>query len=159
MQHPRWPVSVILSGMPQLRDLLNMDPQLARRFTPVHFVPLAPETDLAAVSKLVGSYAGSVDLSLKVDLQDRQFTCRLIHAAAGQFGILIELVVGAIEIAMTAGRDCLLVDDFGEAFARRSGCVPDSNPFFAEDYTAINARLLLLGAMQEPVIVGVGRHR
>jgi len=45
VQNPNWPISIVLSGMPQLRDLINMDPQLARRFTPVQFAKLDPVLD------------------------------------------------------------------------------------------------------------------
>lgn len=149
MQNPDWPVSIVLSGMPQLRDLINMDPQLARRFTPVHFTKLNPAQDGAPIMKMVAGYAEAAGLEMGTDLHDRSFVRCLIHAAAEEFDLTVELLLSAIEIALRAGKSQLCRSCFIQAFARRSGCMPDFNPFLREDYTSINARLLLLGRVPD----------
>ena len=149
MQNPNWPISIILSGMPQLRDLINMDPQLARRFTPVQFAKLDPVLDGGPVMKMVAGYAEAADIEVGPDLHERSFVRRLIHAASGEFGLTVELLLSAIEISLRAKQPQLNLPHFAQAFARRSGCVPDFNPFTREDYTAINTRLLLLGRVPD----------
>lgn len=156
MNNPNWPVSTILSGMPHLCDLINKDPQLARRFTPVQFTKLDPAQDGSPIRKMVVSYAEAGDLSVGSDLQDRQFVRRLIHAADGEFGLTVELLLSALEIAMRAGKNELCASCFVQAFAQRSGCVADFNPFLREDYTSINARLLLLGREPQDDAKGLG---
>ncbi|MFT3810152.1 MAG: TniB family NTP-binding protein [Micropepsaceae bacterium] len=145
MQNPEWPVSIILTGMPQLRDLINMDPQLARRFTPVHFTKLDSAQDGAPIMKMVADYAQAAGLEMAPDLQGGAFVRRLIHAAAEEFGLTVELLLFAIEIALRAKEPQLDHACFVQAFAHRSGCMPDFNPFLREGYSSINARLLLLG--------------
>lgn len=149
MQNPNWPISIVLSGMPQLRDLINMDTQLARRFRPVQFTKLDPVLDGGPVMKMVTGYAGAADIEVGFDLHERSFVRRLIHAASGEFGMTVELLLSAIEISLREKQQQLSLSHFTQAFARRSGCVPDFNPFTREDYTAINTRLLLLGRVPD----------
>lgn len=149
MQNPDWPVSIVLSGMPQLRDLINMDAQLARRFTPVHFSKLDPVLDAIPITKMVAGYAEAANLDVAPDLKDKAFVRRLIHAAAAEFGLTVELLLSAVENALRTGNSQLDRACFIQAFAQRSGCMPDFNPFLREDYTSINARLLLLGQFQD----------
>ena len=149
MQNPNWPISIVLSGMPQLRDLINMDPQLARRFTPVQFAKLDPVLDGGPIMKMVAGYAEAAAIEIGPDLHERSFVRRLIHAAAGEFGLTVELLLSAIEISLRAKQPELDLPSFAQAFTHRSGCVPDFNPFTREDYTAINTRLLLLGRTPE----------
>ena len=149
MQNPTWPISIVLSGMPQLRDLINMAPQLARRFTSTQFAKLDPVLDSGPIMKMVAGYAEAADMEVGLDLHERSFVRRLIHAASGEFGLTVELLLSAIEIALRAKQPQLSLPHFAQAFARRSGCVPDFNPFTREDYTAINTRLLLLGRVPD----------
>ncbi|WP_182912823.1 TniB family NTP-binding protein [Paracoccus onubensis] len=161
-QNPKWPVSIILSGMPQLRDLINMDTQLTRRFTPVHFSKLDPALDALPIMKMVAGYAKTTDLDIAPDLKDKAFIRRLVHAAAGEFGLTVELLLSAVENALRNGKQKLDHTCFVQAFARRSGCMPDFNPFLREDYTSINARLLLLGQIpddEDPEPKKKGRKR
>ena len=55
MQTKDWPVSIILSGMPELKELLNHDEQLARRFYPFEFQRLHPIADSARMLEMIKS--------------------------------------------------------------------------------------------------------
>lgn len=44
MQIPDWPTNLVISGTPELHDLLMQDPQLSRRLFVVHFLPVADYT-------------------------------------------------------------------------------------------------------------------
>lgn len=145
MQNRRWPVSIILSGLPDLRTLLNLDPQLGRRFTPVSFSQLDEIHDGRNVRTLLGQYAEAISLELAPELQEDEFIARLIHSAASEFGILIEIVIGAIEICLRRRETVLAKPHFVAEFLRRTGCANDLNPFVRQDYTALNPRLLLPG--------------
>ncbi|THK34061.1 AAA family ATPase [Ensifer sp. MPMI2T] len=142
MQTRDWPVGIILSGMRDLKELLNHDPQLARRFYPIEFTKLHSVTDGSRVARLAASYSDRAGLRER-DLVQDQFAARLIHAADGEFGLVIELIIGSIEEALLSGDRCLDPGHFVRAFRRRSGCVDALNPFVAEDFERIDARALL----------------
>lgn len=142
MQTREWPVGLIVSGMPELKDLLNHDPQLARRFYPIEFQRLHAGIDGEEVSETVRSYADRANLGTELG-SALEFPARLVHAADGEFGLVIELIIGAIEEALLADSDTLNQDHFIAVFRRRSGCVDALNPFVAADFDRIDARALL----------------
>lgn len=142
MQAKDWPVGLILSGTPELKDLLNHDPQLARRFYPIEFPKLFATADATRVMETISAYASRVNLSVSSNLND-DFSARLIHASDGEFGLLIEIVISAAEEALLARKDHLDHLHFIMAFRRRSGCIDALNPFIAVDFLRIDARTLL----------------
>ncbi|EKF42406.1 transposition protein [Nitratireductor indicus C115] len=142
MQTKEWPVGLILSGMPEVKDLLNHDPQLARRFYPVEFPRLRAGLDGERVIEIVASYADRTSMETGNTVGD-DFAARLIRAADGEFGLVIELIIGAIEEALIAGDRRLDRQHFTCAFRRRSGCIDGLNPFLADDFERINVRELL----------------
>ncbi|MHC5231268.1 TniB family NTP-binding protein [Brucella sp. LJL56] len=142
MQNGDWPVSIILSGMPELKELLNHDPQLGRRFFPIEFPKLHPDIDGDNAIQMTASYADRAGLGVS-DHFDNRFAARLIHAADSEFGLIIELVIGAIEEALLSDARILEAKHFSYNFRRRSGCVNALNPFIAEDFERIDTRLLL----------------
>lgn len=143
LQNKRWPVSIILSGLPDLLTLLNLDPQLGRRFIPISFSQLDVIEDGRNVRSLIGQYSRVANLELESELQCDDFIARLIHSAANEFGILVELIIGAIEFCFRRDEPSLGKPHFVAEFRRRSGCVNDLNPFVRGDYSAIDPKLLL----------------
>ncbi|WP_170167115.1 TniB family NTP-binding protein [Paracoccus methylarcula] len=143
MQNKHWPVSIVLSGLPTLKTLLNLDPQLGRRFTPVSFSQLDDINDGQNVCALIQQYAQAAVIECAEEVRTEDFVARLIHAAANEFGILIEIIIGAIEICMRRDESTLGKEHFVAEFLRRTGCVDDLNPFVRRDYSALNPRLIL----------------
>lgn len=143
MQNPVWPTGLILSGMPALKDLLHLDPQLSRRFIPIHLAPISFTTHGNILPEIVANYLAAAKLPIADGTYSSEFTKRLIHAGAGELGLVIEIIIAAIEEALLADHLMVGLDDFASAFRRRSGCVDDLNPFISEDYRSIDARKLL----------------
>lgn len=143
MQNKKWPTGLILSGMPSLKNLLNQDAQLARRMSVLNFSPLDPTTHLKPVCQLVKTYADAAKLPVKSELLSPPFARRLLHAAAYEFGLVVELIIGAIEDALINNKLEFGQQQFAGAFRRRSACIDDLNPFMREDFTAIDARLVM----------------
>lgn len=77
------------------------------------------------------------------DVATGDFVARLIHAAANEFGILIEIIIGAIELCMRRNESTLERTYFIAECLRRTGCVDDLNPFVRHDFCDLNPRLLL----------------
>ena len=135
-----WPVGILLSGTEELENILNHDPQLARRMDTIHFAPLSPVMNAPDVARLIEGYARRADLALAGEITDITLSERLIHAAAFQFGLVIEMIIAAIEVAFLEGAAHLEWRHFTAAYALRSSCMDAFNPFIVNDYHRIDAR-------------------
>lgn len=135
-----WPVGILLSGTEELENILNHDPQLARRMDTVHFAPLSPVLNAPDVARLIAGYARRADLSLSGEITDITLSERLIHAAAFQFGLVIEMIIASIEVAFLEGSSSLEWRHFTAAYTLRSSCMDAFNPFIVSDYHRIDAR-------------------
>lgn len=141
MQHRRWPVWLILSGLPGVATMLSGDEQVWRRTRHVVFEDLTLERDAGLVRRLIAVYAVE-KAGLEVgDLSTDEFIARLLHAAIFRFGIAIELIQDAARHALLLESRVLTLEHFAAAFAARTGCVPGSNIFTAaQDWHLIDPR-------------------
>lgn len=137
---PDWPVGILLSGTEELERILNHDPQLARRMDAVHFAPLSPLTHAPGVIGFIGEYAIRADLTAAPDSQTIASAERLIHAGAFQFGLVIEITIAAIEVALLEQDKVLQARHFSLAYEQRSSYSDGFNPFIVTDYHRIDAR-------------------
>lgn len=143
MQNRGWPIGIVLSGMPDLMDLFDLDTQLARRIRPIHFAPISYASDGKSVRQVLEQYAGAAALTVTPEVCSASHVQRLVHAAADEFGLAIEIIIGAIEEALLADHAELQPQDFIRTFRRRTGCIDGLNPFVSDDFRAIDARKLL----------------
>lgn len=144
MTDPDWPVGILLSGTEELEKTLNHDPQLARRMDAIHFSPLSAVGDAPDALGLLENYAARAGLRVDPDAQNFELAERLIHAAAFQFGLVIEIIISAIEIALLQEAVTLQVRHFALAFEYRSSCATAFNPFIVNDYYKIDARKVFI---------------
>lgn len=140
MTDPEWPVGIILSGTPELEDILNHDPQLARRMETVHFSSLSPVAHGNDVLDLVENYCARAGLSAAPELLELAHGERLIHASSNQFGLVIELTLAAVEQAFLADAKQLTREDFAQAYQLRAACDDVFNPFVIPDFYRVDAR-------------------
>jgi len=138
MQIPDWPTNLVVSGTPELHDLLTQDPQLSRRFFITRFLPVTEFDARDDVAELVARYAGLADLPLAPDLADVEFVPRLLHAGREQLGIVVELIIGALTRALADGHLALGIRDFARFYAERTGEVAGRNPFLVPDFRSLN---------------------
>ena len=143
MQSPQWPMGLILSGMPELLDLVNMDPQLARRLKPVEHRPLKTSVDGGMIVAAIRQYAAVAHVMVDDGLYKPRFVRRLVHAADQCFGILVEMTCEAIGEVLLLAESTLSQKSFAACFARRSGCTEGLNPFVVEDFLALDVCTLL----------------
>ncbi|MBL0405302.1 ATP-binding protein [Microvirga aerilata] len=141
MQNKSWPVWLILSGLPEIGRFFADDEQVWRRTRHVVFNDLTLERDAALVRRLISSY-GQEKASLSVnDVVSDAFVARLLHAALGRFGIVIEFIQDAIRKALLEESASLGVDHFADAYSARTGCLPEANVFTASgDWWLIRPR-------------------
>ncbi|MFT3688251.1 TniB family NTP-binding protein [Paenirhodobacter sp.] len=143
MQHPVWPVGLILTGTAELKTIINHDAQLARRIYPIELPRLDLVFDAARALRLLQLYAERAGLIAGAEVTTTEFAARLIHASAREFGLLIELVIAALEEAMLTEAEILQTGHFTAMFRKRAGCIDGLNPFVASDFEHIDSRRLL----------------
>jgi type II secretory pathway predicted ATPase ExeA len=149
-----WPIGLILSGIPELRQVLEGERQVARRLA---FVPLAGLTvasDARKVGKIVQQLAGLAKLGFST-VQTDVLAPRIIHAGGYQLGCAIERIHEAIRVRLkrnlsrlstdTPSPDPLTLDDFATAYARKTGVEAQDNPFLAHDWEATDPFRVLNG--------------
>jgi hypothetical protein len=142
MENSFWPTGLILSGMPDLKKIVNQDPQLARRLYPVEIGRLHAIRDVAPVLDIVQKYAARAKLETQQSVRDENFAQRLMHAADYEFGLMAEFTVQALTKAlMTEGMAAQLqLKHFADVFFDRSSAIDALNPFLAEDFARIDPR-------------------
>jgi hypothetical protein len=149
MQQPDWPVSFIVSGLPELADFLDGDRQLRRRSEKqfLSALDLAGNRELLAwiTRKVVHKHAG---MTLAFEITE-DFLGRLHRAACGQFGIVVQVLQRAIEQAVAQDVDATVVawDDFARAYRALAGCQPAENVFLARDWHLIEPANALLESL------------
>lgn len=116
MTDPVWPLSLILSGLPELEKLFeeeiadknakpgqrNAHRTLRRRTRFVNLDPIDLKQDSDALDRGIREYAKLAGVSLAL-LKPAEMRARLHHAAAHQFGLFWELVVLAIDVCVRSG--------------------------------------------------------
>lgn len=139
LQSPDWPLNAIFSGVPSLAAFLqHEDKQLQNRCTVIRFDPLVPGEDTALLTK---SLSAVITRHAEMEAEDailtKPFVHRIMHATGYAFGTSIQFVREVIFVALRAGREKVLVDDFVSAYARFTGCRPDQNIFTAADWKTV----------------------
>lgn len=143
LQHKSWPVGLILTGTNDLKAVINHDEQLARRVYPIEFARLNAMLDGDRILKTLRRYTNAAELTPSPDVLTPEMAARLTHAADLEFGLLIEMIIAAIEEALNAGGMDLGTGHFAAMFHHRTGCIDGLNAFVAEDFERIEPRRLL----------------
>ncbi|SNB71706.1 TniB protein [Rhodoblastus acidophilus] len=136
MNSPEHPVCLMFSGLPEIERFLTEDEQVARRTRFVKFETIN-ESNAAVIKAIIKSYTNVA--ALAVTFGDK-LAERLIHASNGRFGVIIEMTLEAIEIALEAGATELTREHFATAYVWRTGNAAPANPFVADNWRAINSR-------------------
>ncbi len=142
MENSFWPTGLILSGMPDLKKIVNQDPQLSRRLYPVEIGRLHSIRDVTPVLGTIQQYAAKARIETQSSVRNEVFAQRLMHAADYEFGLMAEITVQAFAKALqTDGFDAKLgIQHFADVFYERSAAIDGLNPFIAEDFARIDPR-------------------
>lgn len=139
-QDTEWPVGFLLSGMEELKEIVNFDRQLVRRMKAMSFDPLSATSDALDMISLIESYASRASLQFDPANDATDLGKRILHASSYQFGLVIKLAVFAIEVALYAGHAKLKASHFAQAYKEWKGCTPAFNPFMVSDYLMIDTQ-------------------
>lgn len=142
-----WPLMLILSGVPELAGYVREEPQLFRLVTRVRFedIDLTPREDgepgeYTVLNDIVGSYALRMGVKVANDLHDSEFLHRLATAAAFRWGIVIQLVIAALEHATAEGNPILTREAFDATWASKTGTAEIASPFSHVAYQTVYRR-------------------
>lgn len=135
LNHPTWPVVLILSGTPDCEARLRQSGELSRRMRWMSLDPLTAE-DLGVLRDHLGDLFQKAGLGMSGNLL-AEVAPRLVHAANRAFGTAIDLAVQAAGAAVTAGATDVTMEHFAEAYAERTQATADANPFAVRAWSAI----------------------
>jgi hypothetical protein len=154
MTDPVWPLHLILSGLPEIRDLFQErspgksktdEPDayatLKRRTRFVEFLPIDLKADRKVLDRGIKEYEKLAGVSLAV-VRTAETRARLSHAAARQLGLFFELTVLAIDACVRAGRKAVTLDDYADAYASRTQEPIELNPFIGEHWETIDTSII-----------------
>lgn len=131
----RWPLMLILSGIPTLAAHIAKEEQLARLLRTVRFeeIDLSRKADLDELVHLTFSYAKRAGLEFE-PLADPDFLERLAFACCNRWGLVIEMLIEAFTIAQIKGDTVCEIDHFTNAFAKTYSTAVGYSPFTMPNY-------------------------
>lgn len=133
MKESRWPLMMILSGVPSLAKHIRSYEQLDELLDPVHFTTIKVSRDKALLTKLLFAYADQVEIEIE-QLVTEDFLARLDHACSHRWGLVIELLIATLVEAKLLGKSKLDVQDFVKQFSLKKGIPKEYSPFTAPDF-------------------------
>lgn len=133
MKEPRWPMMMILSGVPSLANYIKSYEQLDELMDPVHFTTIKIQRDKEQLAELLFTFADEVDIEIE-PLVTSEFLARLDHACSHRWGLVIELLIQTLVEAKLMGKSQLDVHDFAKQFAAKKGIPKQYSPFTAPDF-------------------------
>jgi hypothetical protein len=133
MKEPRWPLMMILSGVPSLAKYIQSYEQLDELVDPVHFTTIKIRRDKEQLTKLLFAFADQVDMEIE-QLVTQDFLARLDHACSHRWGLVIELLIETLVEAKLLGKTQVDVHDFAKQFALKKGIPKNYSPFTAPDF-------------------------
>ncbi|MCJ8057191.1 ATP-binding protein [Shinella curvata] len=130
VQMPDWPVRLILAGVPPLAEFLSEHEQLFTRRTAIRLEKLEGTQGLATIDEILSKIAahGEVSLNLPTD-PNVKFKERLSHAGSGNFGTIVQMIRGAVELAVLEGAPEVSKVHFEKMYMAYSGCLEHENVF------------------------------
>lgn len=132
MKEPRWPLMMILSGVPQLAKYVHSYEQLDALMDTVHFKTISLRRDIDLLSGMIFAYADTAKIEIE-KMVTEDFLARLDHACSHRWGLVIELLISTLVEAQLKGKTELQIKDFAEQFALTKGIPKEYSPFTAPD--------------------------
>lgn len=137
-------ISLIISGVDELKPFLDFDPQLLRRLTVKAFDPITPDS-IGEVESMVKDYAAAAGLDLELEEKGvvrHDFHLRLAQSAMNAFGYAIVVTHLAIEVALHENSTTLTRNHFATMYAQKTNATADRNPFLASQWHTIDCKTL-----------------
>lgn len=147
MNYDKWPVSFIMSGMPQTVELSRLDEQIERRGAYIEFPPISIPDELPLVVRILKKLVAAAELS-PPDISGSDLPERIAHAARYQYGRVAQVIVAAIGIALDRDASELTREHFALAYLDHSHARgrDETNPFLAARWRNVDPGYFLQAA-------------
>lgn len=151
LQIKDWPVHAIFSGVPSLAKFLEHEKQLRNRCEIIKFEPMAFPSDVNLIRtvmlRIVTMHA---ELEAGSAMESDEFIHRLMHAADGAFGTIIQIIRAAVASVIYAAKETTVsADHFTTVYKAFTGCTPDQNIFTASNFLDIDPDAALSQLIEE----------
>jgi hypothetical protein len=137
----RHPISLIISGTPDVAPFLETLTENRRRSRFIRLDPLAPD-DLEMLRGMIGGLAEIAKLSIK-KTELAAVAPRLMHAALCQLGTAVEITHESIDHALHGEASLLTIAHFADVYAARTGNADPHNPFVAPNWADVDCTRVL----------------
>lgn len=137
-----WPIALVLSGIPELVDALQMDDQITGRLDVINVPSLQISENKAQIEAILAELCAVAGLTMEKS-QAKLITPRLIHAGNYQLGRSIEIIYAAIRLALEYRESGLRLDTFARTYRNTRAVAPDRNPFIALDWAKTDPLMIL----------------
>lgn len=120
LQNPRWPIFVVLVGLPEIKEVVLRDPkdQMLRRVDDFGLLDLSLEADgemIAAIILELVEKRGGLQMSPNVPAD---FIERLMFGAHFRFGLVMKIIYHAIEDALEHDETLVCAHHWEEGYRR-----------------------------------------
>ncbi|WP_292669753.1 TniB family NTP-binding protein [Mesorhizobium sp.] len=146
MNYQAWPVSFVMSGMPEITKIAQLDEQFERRHMPLPLPDVDPshpeERDLVIRITKEMCEAAHIDptQAIQSDIPER-----IAHAARYRYGRITQVVLAGIQQAARKRSTALTRNFLARAYAAHSHARgrPEMNIFLADDFMRLDPGLFL----------------
>ena len=132
-----WPLMLIFSGVPELRNYFPRSEQLFRKATHFTFDDIDYDTEAGVIAEILDSYALETGLSVDSDLYSRDFIHRLASAGAFRWGVVCEIIMKTVGEACAAKSAVLTREHFLNAWVTKTNMTEAVTPFNHPVYTSM----------------------
>lgn len=135
LKDSRWPLILILSGIPSLAAHVAKEEQLVRLLRTVHFerIDLTLQKDMDEMLNLTFVYAEKVGLDFG-PLATQDFLQRLAFACCDRWGLVIEMLIEAFTYCQMLSQSVCSVDHFSHTYAEIYSTPIGYSPFTMPNY-------------------------
>lgn len=150
LQIKDWPLHAVFAGVPSLAKFLEREKQLRNRCEVIKFEPMSFPSDTKLIKKvLLQIVTGHAELEAASALEDDAFIHRLIHAADGAFGTIIQIIRAAVATVIYAKGEAVSPAQFSTVYKAFTGCTPDQDIFTAANFLDIDPNRALSQMIDE----------
>jgi len=145
MKHRDWPIVIVLSGIPELLDKVNLDPQLRNLITPYYLQPLDPlaEDGFDEIDTALCGFSEATGIGISA-IREEDVFMRLCYGHGNLYGRVLRFLVDVFA-ALPVDQSELTVEFLADRYALRTGCIPGHNVFLRDDYQGCDVEVLMAG--------------
>lgn len=150
LQIKDWPLHAVFAGVPSLAKFLEREKQLRNRCEIIKFEPMSFPSDVNLIrTVMLRIITVHAELEAVTAMESEGFIHRLMHAADGAFGTIIQIIRAAVASVIYAKGNTVSPENFAAVYSAFTGCTPDQNIFSAPNFLDIDPDSALSQLIEE----------